>query len=162
MTLTSTTTRNSFSGNDSTVDFDYEFRCYATDELTVVLVDDTTGAGTTKTETTHYSVSLGTDYDGGTVTMVTAPASGETLWIISNIDMTQETDLVASGSFNAETLEARLDKLQVMINELQAQLARCIQIPNYEDEMVELDNAVDRASKYLKFDSSGNVTVSAT
>src|SRR5512135_3265839 len=102
MTLTSTTVSQSYSGNDSTRAFDYTFRCYATDQIDVYLVVDSTGVGTKKTETTHYSVALDGGYDGGTVTMVTAPASGETLWLISNIDMTQETDLVASGAFNAE------------------------------------------------------------
>jgi hypothetical protein len=162
MTITSTTVKESFAGNDVTVAFSYTFVCYATDQISVVLRNNTTGVQTTKTETTHYSVALDSDYIGGTVTMVTAPATGETLYLISNIDKTQELDLVASGEIAAETLEARLDKMQIMINELQAQINRCIQIPSTESTTVTLPSSVDRASEYCKFDASGNVTTSAT
>jgi hypothetical protein len=163
MTLSSTTVAHSFSGNGSTVDFDYTFRCYSDSEIKVILVVDSTGAGTTQTLTTEYTVAKDSDYDGGTVTMITAPASGETLWLIANPNFTQTTDLVASGSFNAETIEARLDRIQLQLNTLKYKLTtHCLQIPEYETDTVTIDNQVDRASDYLKFDSDGDVTTSAT
>jgi hypothetical protein len=165
MTLSSTTVAHSFAGNGSTTSFSYTFRCYTDAEIKVILVVDSTGAGTTKTLTTHYSVSKDSDYDGGTVTMVTAPASGETLWLIANPSHTQSTDLVASGSFNAETLEARLDRIQLQLNDVVGELARCLKIPEYESGSTYTtvaQNNVDRAGNYVKYDSSGNLTSAAS
>ena len=163
MTLTATTTYNSFSGNGSTTQFSYTFRCYDESELTVKERIDATGVVTTKTLTTDYTVTEASDYDGGTVTMGTAPASGVTLYIISNADSTQETDLVASGAIAAETLETRLDRIQVQINEINAVLNRCLKVPDTENSAtVEADTSVDRVSSYLKWDASGNLTYSAT
>lgn len=165
MTLSNTTVAQSFSGNDNTTEFSYTFRVYSDAEITVILVVDSTGVGTTQTLTTHYTVTKDSDYDGGSVTMVTAPASGETLWLIANPNHTQTTDLVASGSLNAETLETRLDKIQLQINDINGILARCLKIPEYESGStytVILDNNVDRASTYVKIDASGNLITEAS
>lgn len=165
MTLSSTTVAHSFAGNDSTTQFSYTFRCYSDAEIKVILVVDSTGVGTTKTLTTHYTVTKDSDYDGGSITMVTPPASGETLWLLANPNFTQTTDLVASGSFNAETLEARLDRIQLQLNYLNYALSRCLQLPEYESGTtytVVADNNVDRASDYLKWDGSSNLDASAS
>jgi len=165
MTLSSTTVAHSFSGNGSTTEFSYTFRCYSDAEIKVILVVDSTGVGTTQTLTTHYTVTKDSDYDGGHIDMVTAPASGETLWLLANPNFTQTTDLVASGSFNAETLEARLDRIQLQLNFLNYAITRCLRIPDYESPStytVITDNNVDRASDYLKWDSNSDLTASAS
>ena len=93
MTVTTTNIKNSYSGNSSTTAFAYTFPVNATDEITVI-ERSSTGVETVKTEgtgSTNYGIS-DNGASGGTVTMVTAPATGTTLVIRRNTDLTQETD----------------------------------------------------------------------
>ena len=53
MTVSSTTTKNSYSGNASTTVFAYGFKIFSDDDITVIIRTDSTGAEVTKTKTTH-------------------------------------------------------------------------------------------------------------
>jgi hypothetical protein len=81
MTVSSATNRVSYNGNGSTTVFAYTFKIFDEDDLTVI-IRAANGTETTKTITTHYTVSGVGNSGGGNVTMLTAPASGETLVII--------------------------------------------------------------------------------
>ena len=52
MTVSSTTTKDSYSGNGSTTVFAYTFKILDEDDITVILRDDATGSETTQTLTT--------------------------------------------------------------------------------------------------------------
>ena len=81
MTISEQTPRSGpYNGDDATVAFAYSFLIDDEGELVVVLAD-VNGDETTQTITTHYTVSGVGNNTGGTVTMVTAPATGETLSI---------------------------------------------------------------------------------
>lgn len=157
MTVSATTQKVSYSGNGSTVDFDFAFECYASTDLVVTVKVDSTGVSTTQTETTHYTVSLtgtGSPYTGGTITFVTAPASGETVVISRSLPQTQTTDLITGGDFAAETVEQRLDRLTMQVQDLQEETNRCIKTPLADTTSTALDNEVDRAGKYVFFSST--------
>ncbi len=162
MTISTTTTKNSYSGNNSTTEFAYTFPINSTSEITVI-ERSATGTETVKSEgsgSTNYSIS-DNGAAGGTVTMVTAPATGTTLVILRNTDLTQSTDLVANDPFPAETNEAAFDKLQMQIQEVQEELDRSIKLSR-TNTMTSTDfttSATDRASKILAFDSSGEISV---
>lgn len=100
--------RNQYAGNGSTTAFAYSFRILDEDDLLVVL-QSAAGADTVQTITTHYTVSGVGDEGGGTVTMVTAPASGETLSIIQDAPATQLTDYATGDGFPAAAHEDALD-----------------------------------------------------
>jgi hypothetical protein len=70
MTINTTTNRVSYDGDGSTVEFTVPFAFFGADELEVVERVILTGAETTKTLTTDYTVADG----GGTTGMVTAVA----------------------------------------------------------------------------------------
>lgn len=125
--ITSTTNRVSFSGDGSTTAFSYPHRFTADADLTVILVASN-GTETTKTLTTHYTVSGAGGNSGGTVTMLSAPASGETLVIFCSPALTQTTDLVENSSFPADTLETRLDKLTLMVQRQANRLDRAVRL----------------------------------
>ena len=114
MTISTTTNRASFAGNGSTTAFATGYKFFADGDLTVILVVDSTGVETTKTITTHYTVAGAGAASGGTVTMVTAPASGETLVIVREQAYTQGTDLVENDPFPSQTVEDQLDKITIM------------------------------------------------
>jgi hypothetical protein len=109
VTIQDQNTRSAFSGNGSTTLFAYNFRIQVSGDLTVVL-QNAAGVDTIQTKTTHYTVAGAGDADGGSITMVTPPASGETLTIILDPDLTQLTDYSTGGEFPAESHEDALDK----------------------------------------------------
>ena len=159
MTLSTTTVKNSYSGNGSTTAFTYNFAINSTSEL-VVIIRSSTGTETVKSITTHYTVA-DAGAAGGTVTMGSAPASGETLVLIRDTSLTQETDYVANDPFPAETHEAALDKLQMQIQEVQEEVDRSLKISrtNTMTSTSFTNDATSRASKVLSFDSAGELSV---
>jgi len=162
MTISTTTLRNSYSGNGSTTAFAYTYPINTTSEITVI-ERSATGTETVKAEgtgSTNYGIA-DNGAAGGTITMVTAPAAGTTLIILRNTSLTQETDYVANDPFPAETHEDALDKLQMQTQELQEELDRSIKISR-TNTMTSTEftvAAADRASKVLAFDSSGEISV---
>ena len=95
MTVSTTTIKNSYSGNGSTTAFSYTFKVFASSELKVIVRTDSTGSESVRAEgsgSTNYAVSGVGDTAGGTVTFVTAPASGETVVILRDTALTQATD----------------------------------------------------------------------
>ena len=57
MTVSSTTTRNSYSGDGSTTVFAYGFKIFDDDDITVIVRTNATGAESVQTKTTDYTVS---------------------------------------------------------------------------------------------------------
>ena len=161
MTISTTTLKNSYSGNGSTTSFAYTFPINSTSEISVI-ERSATGTETVKSEgsgSTNYSI-VDNGASGGTVTMVTAPASGTTLVLLRNTALTQETDYVANDPFPAETHEDALDKALMQAQELQEELDRSFKVSktNTISSAEFTESATDRASKTLGFDSDGNLT----
>lgn len=108
-----------FSGNDATTVFSVTWPFFS-GSLIVTLIDDE-GTETVKTITTHYTVSGGTDNDGlpatGSVTMLTAPATGETLRITRSTTKTQSATWSNDASFQAKTIESSFDKALLIAQE---------------------------------------------
>jgi len=164
MTISTTTIKNSFSGDGSTVAFTYTFPINTTSEI-LVIERSATGTETIRAEgtgSTNYGI-VNNGAAGGIVTMVTAPVSGVTLILRRNTALTQETDYVANDPFPAETHEDALDKLQMQTQELQEQADRSFKVSrtNIIASSEFTDNATARASKALGFDSDGNLTTVA-
>ena len=157
MTVSSTTTKVSYSGNGSTTVFAYTFKIFAAADLTVIVRTDSTGVETTKTLTADYTVSGAGNAGGGNVTMTTAPASGETLLIKRKIALTQSTDYVANDPFPAASHEDALDRLTFIAQEQQEVFDRAVVLPETDTASTVIPNSVTRANKFLGFDSSGNM-----
>lgn len=158
MTISSTYTPAQFSGNSVTVAFAFTFKTFDEADLVVVLTSSS-GVETTKTITTHYTVSLNADQNnnpGGTVTMITAPATGETLTIARELDALQETDITNGGGFYPEVIEDALDRLTMLSQQNSDILARSLRSSVAGGSVGDLPTATDRASKYLAFDASGD------
>lgn len=160
MTISSTTIKNSYAGNGSTTAFTFSYYIISEDDLEV-LIRSSNGTETLQTLTTNYTVTGVQSNSGGTVTMVTAPATGETLVIRRKTSQVQDTDYVANDPFPAETHEAALDKAMLVSQELQEAVDRSIKISR-TNTMTSTDftvGATERANKVLAFDSSGEISV---
>jgi hypothetical protein len=160
MTVSSSTSRVQFNGNGSTTVFAYSFKIFDQNDLTVIL-RSAAGVETVRTITTHYTVSGVGNAGGGNVTMLTAPASGETLTILREQDLVQELDLVENDPFPSQSVEDALDKLTFIVQQHDEELGRAIKasrtntITNSEFTIL----AADRANKVFAFDSSGNLSI---
>ena len=66
MTISTTTIKDSYSGNGSTTEFTYNFKIADEDFIQVIIRTDATGVEVVQTKTTHYSVSGVGDAGGGT------------------------------------------------------------------------------------------------
>ena len=163
MTVSSTTTKNSYSGNGSNDTFAYGFKIFDDDDITVIIRTDATGTETVKTKTTHYTVTNVGNTNGGNVVFTggNIPATGETVVLRRTSEQTQTTDYVANDPFPAATHEDALDKLTFLAQEQQEELDRAIKISR-TNTMTSTEftvGATDRANKVLAFDSSGEIQV---
>lgn len=119
-----------FAGNGSTVNFPFTFKVFTTAQ--VVVTRTVSGVDTTLTLTTDYTVSLNSNQDtspGGTVTMLTAPASGQSITITSNVANLQPTVLANLGGFYPEVLNDSLDRATIQIQQLDERVDRALVIP---------------------------------
>jgi hypothetical protein len=160
MTISSTTVRNSYSGNGSTTVFAYTFKILDDDEIQVI-IRSSTGTETTKTKTTHYTVSGVGSSGGGNITFLTAPGATETVVLKRNTTKTQETDYVANDPFPANSHEEALDRVTMIAQEIQEELGRSIKLSK-TNTMTSTEftvGAADRANKILAFDSNGEISV---
>ena len=165
MTVSTTTLKNSYSGNGSTTAFAYGFKVFASSELKVY-IRSSTGTETLKSEGTgsaHYGVSGVGSSSGGNVTFVTAPASGETVVILRDTALTQSLDLVENDPFLSDSFEDSLDKLTHTVQELDEEVQRSFKVSKTNSITTPefTDSASDRASRLLGFSSDGN-TLEAT
>ena len=163
MTVSSTTTRKSASGDGSNDTFGYDFKIFDDDDITVIIRTDSTGAETTKTKTTHYTVTGVGSASGGNVVFTSGniPASGETVVLLRTTARTQLTDYVPNDPFPAATHEDALDKLTFIAQELEEQIGRSLKVSqaNVIATSEFTADATARANKVLGFDSSGNISI---
>jgi len=162
MTVSSTTVKNSYSGNGSTTQFAYGFKIFADSDL-IVIIRSAAGTETVKTLTTHYTVAGAGDASGGSITFTTGntPASGETVVIIREVPQTQAIDYIANDPFPAESHEEGLDRATMTTQQVQEELNRSIKLSR-TNTMTSTEftvGATDRANKILAFDSSGEISV---
>jgi hypothetical protein len=123
-------------------------------DLKVVLTVDSSGAETVQTITTHYTVAGAGDDAGGTVTMLTAPATGETLSIINDPAQTQGTDLAENDSLPAESLESMADRLTLIAQRFQDLLDRSVKLSDGATG-VTLDLPSPVAGQAIGWDAAG-------
>jgi hypothetical protein len=162
MTVSTTIIKNSHNGNGSTTTFAYSFKIFADSDL-VVIIRSSTGTETTKTLTTHYTVTGAGSASGGTVVFTSGniPASGETVVIRRNVPQTQVIDYIANDPFPAETHEEGLDRNTMIAQQVSEATDRSIKLSR-TNTMTSTEftvGATDRANKVLSFDSSGELAV---
>lgn len=163
MTVSSTTTKASYSGNGVTTVFAVPFYFLQNADLLVIL-RSSAGVETTQVLGTNYSVTGAGNESGGSLTMTVAPPTGTTLTILRNAAATQETDLLPNDRLPAESLETALDKLTMLVQQLDEENDRALKFAQTDSTAsTTLPTAPNRANKFLSFDNNGNpIVVGAT
>ena len=105
MTISNEVYRHDYSGNGATVLFTISFYFLVDAHIKAVLYNDVTDVETELTLTTHYTLTGAGELAGGELTMIAAPTSDETLTILRDVDLKQETDYVEGSSFPADDHE---------------------------------------------------------
>jgi hypothetical protein len=163
MTVSTTIIKNFHNGNGSATNFAYQFRILQDTDLLVIIRTNSTGAETTKTLSTHYTVAGAGDASGGSITFTVGntPAIGETVVIRRNVPQTQAIDYIANDPFPAETHEEGLDRGTMVAQQVAEESDRSIKLSR-TNTMTSTEftvGATDRANKVLAFDSAGEISV---
>jgi hypothetical protein len=150
MTITSTTLRNTYTGNGSATVYAYQFRILSKNEIKVT-VD-----GTEQTVDSDYTVSGVGDLSGGNVTFTTAPASSTSIVIVSDPAFTQEVDYTELDAFPADSHEQALDRSAIRDLNLKEQLDRAVLIPSTTTlTSYEVSGTIDTTARALTITTSG-------
>ena len=150
MTISSTNSRWEYTGDDSTVEFTYDNKIFATSELEVY-VDNVL-----KTITADYTVSGVSPVVGGTVTFVVAPALDTSIVILRVVPNTQATDYPLGGSLPANVIEDDIDRRTIVSQQIEERISRTMEVPSGEALVdMTLPVVASRASKYFGFNAIG-------
>jgi len=156
MTVSSTENRESYAGNGSTTAFAFPNKFLLDADLKVELVVDATGVSTMQVLTTDYTLA-GAGLDaGGTVTMLTPPASGETLVVYRDPALIQPTDYVENDPFPAATHETALDRLTLFTQRLMDLAVRSFRLADADDSGASTDVPSPEANKVLAWNAAGD------
>lgn len=156
MTISSTVNRVSYAGNGTTTAFSFPYKFFANADLVVVLVDNATNVETTQTLTTHYTVTGAGADAGGTVTMLTAPATGKTLVIYRDPALTQDIDLVNGDPFDVETgVEKGFDKIVLMVQRVKDIATRAMRLSDADTSGASTTLPLPTANRLLGWNSGG-------
>ncbi len=131
MTIASDTSRASFTGNGSTTVFSFPYYFLANADLKVIKKLISTGAETTLTLDTNYTVSGAGVQAGGTVTTIGAGSplsSAYKLIIYRDPARKQEMDLVENDPGPAETMERSFDRLTMIAQRLYNWVSRTMKL----------------------------------
>jgi hypothetical protein len=129
MTISSTTVRNSYSGDGTTDTFTYNFKIFQDSDIQVI-IRSANGTETIKTITTHYTVTDAGVASGGTVVFTAGniPTNTETVVLRRNIPQTQAIDYIANDPFPAESHEEGLDRATMAIQQIQEEVTRSLKL----------------------------------
>jgi len=135
MTVSSTTAKISYAGNDSNTSFSFAFTVYVNTDL-VVTFTNSSGVESTLTEgagTSNYSVSVSSYPGTGSITW---PASGSTklqsnekITIKRVLPLTQTIDLQNQGGYFPDVQEQGFDRGVYLSQQIDEEVDRSIKIP---------------------------------
>jgi len=162
MTLSSTVNRTSTDGDGSAVNFSFPYLFFNQDDLTVILVNETTNVETTQTITTHYTVTGAGVAAGGTVIMGTAPTTNQKLVIQREEQYTQTLDLVENDPFPSDLVEQQLDTLTMLTQQLKTLSDRSVKLSDGDFSGADPTLATPVADAFLKWDAAGTALTSSS
>lgn len=167
--ISNATARAVYTGDGVTTGFPFAGVVLKTTDLVVIEVVISTGVATVLSLGGHYTIegtpdSVGRYVDGVTVRAAVAPAATVQWVIYQDPTITQSVDLTDNGLLPVESqIELPLDRLTVIAQRIRNLVTRTLRQPDADPaDAAVLPNKVDRASKYLAFDASGNPIASSS
>ena len=158
LTVGDTTPRIQYTATSGQTVFAYGFPIFADADLKVYVGSTVKTLGSTAASS-HYTVSGAATTSGGNVTFGAGLTAGDIVTIYRDLAVARASDYQTGGDLLAETLNDDLDKLVMMVQQSEADVAnRSIRFGQFVtglplNEIT--DNATDRANKVIGFDSTG-------
>lgn len=148
MTVSSPVNSVTYTGNNATTIFSYNFEIRVAENAVVILTDITDPSDPIAVElvAAQYTLTGVGDENGGTVTypLVGSPITTNQRITIQSIEpFTQEVDLVNQDGFYPEVVEGALDKLTRMCQQLDEQFSRALLVPIGSTQDVNLSELID-------------------
>lgn len=154
MTIATSTARADYAGDTVSTVFAVPFYFLDGTHLEVVK-RDAAGVETVLVKDVHYTVAGAAVPSGGSVTMLSAPASGEQLTIRRKVPITQTLDYVANDPFPAESHERGLDKAAMIDQQQAEEISRSLRLPVTEGAAPPFPAKAVRSGKFMGFDADG-------
>ena len=110
------TPRNQYTATSGQTVFAYSFPIFVNTDLKVY------NGSTLLTLTTHYTVSGAATDNGGNVTLGSGATAGDIITIYRDMPVARTSDYQTNGDLRAETLNDDLDKLAMMIQQIEYDL----------------------------------------
>jgi hypothetical protein len=142
-----------YAPNGTTKAFPFYFAALSADEIKVVR---RSSAGV-DTPLAGYSVVLNNG-TGGTVTFGTAPAAGDSIYILSNPNFQQQDTFANQGNWSPTAINQALDHADIRSLYLLDQIFRSLRVIPGES-LAALPNLAARQNMLLSFDNLGNPSV---
>lgn len=117
MTVSTQVSRNEYTGNGATTQYDFTFRILDKSHLLVQTLD-TSESIVTLTLGTDYTVTGVNRYNGGKVVLTSALPTGYKISIERKTPVTQETSIRNQGGFFPEIHEDAFDKLTMLVQQV--------------------------------------------
>lgn len=156
MSFTNETNRVDYDGDNSTTEFSFSFKVLNETDMRIFV------GGVLQTITTHYSVSINTTSEGGSITFVTAPPVGSGNVIIKRtMDFQQNTDIPTESNFPEEQIENALDKSRMLDVQTKEEIGRCLKFAE-TSTFKDIDCPDPEANKMLVWNSLGTALINAT
>lgn len=153
MTVPVQTPVSSSTANGVTTVFPYGFQIVAEEDLSVT-VDGVL-------QTSGYTVSGVGNPAGGNVTFTTAPANGLKVVRFLNPILKRTTDYQQFGDWLAAVVNLDFDRIWLTLQTLAQNDIRSLKLPvDTSTDQALTQDATARANKTVKFDASGNLTIS--
>ncbi|MGF7408520.1 hypothetical protein [Providencia alcalifaciens] len=118
MTVSTEISSNEYTGNGVTTDFDYKFRIFKANQLSVITSDADGDNVVTLRLGTDYTVTGANKSAGGKVILTRPLANGHKISVARDIPITQETSFRNQSKFFAETHEDAFDYLTMIIQRI--------------------------------------------
>lgn len=171
MTLSSTTSKIQYTGNGSSVSFSFPYVFFVPSDLSVTLFDTSlnqavtpapvlNGAGTYDYTVSGTQDAVSGEYlTGAAVVFNTAPLGNHRITVARAVAALQQTAFVDNSKFPASAVNAALDRLTMLVQQVISWFAGALQFPASDPAGLNatLPPAVMRAGMSLGFDAAGNV-----
>lgn len=121
--------RVTYTGNGKQTDFSFSFVVFNAQTDIAVYRKASDDADEELVSANEYSVTLNSDQasnPGGKVTMTSAPATGATLALLSNVAYEQTMELTTHDGFDPRTLNKNADRIVAMIQQLKESMSRVV------------------------------------
>jgi hypothetical protein len=160
MTVTTETARNTYVGTGLLDTYDYSFKILDASHLRVIVVDTDGGESVLELDVDYSVDGVGEESGGEIVLLGGALAADYGLTIRNYPPLTQLTDIISQGRFNAKTHQDVWDLTTLQIQRLVDDLNRTIRYPESEDGSSDrtLPTTAQRSSKFAGWDADGNWT----